>query len=139
MGISSGSCSCGEVEYSYEGDPINSVFCYCKECQISTGSDKWFGLWIPNDNFKITKGNPLTHTRVGSSGKDMNKMFCGTCGTTVCVEVVVGGFYSVAVSTLKAAGELSPKMAIYTASAPPWAVYPAGIPKYDTLPSNLGG
>ena len=31
----------------FEDEPVNSAFCYCKECQIHTGSDNCFGLWIP--------------------------------------------------------------------------------------------
>ncbi|MCF6255156.1 MAG: GFA family protein [Gammaproteobacteria bacterium] len=133
-----GKCSCGNIEYCFEGEPINSAFCYCKECQTHTGSDKWFGLWVPVDKFKFTKGTPSNFTRLGDSGKDMNHQFCGDCGATLCVEVTVGNFYSVAASTLDNNDEFSPQMAIYTSSAPKWAVFPADVPKYEILPPGLG-
>jgi len=134
-----GGCSCGEVQYSFEGDSINSVFCYCKSCQVHTGSDKWFGLWVGKDKLTITQGNPSTYTRKGDSGQDINHLFCATCGTTVCVEVTVGNFYSVAVSSLHGDHQITPNMAIYTASAPVWAVFPEGVPKFDILPPGLDG
>ncbi len=134
-----GSCSCGEVEYSFEGDPINAVFCYCSECQKLTGSDKWFGVWVPTGKFQFTKGEPSVFTRIGDSGKEMNQHFCSKCATTLCTEVTIGNFYSVSGSSLSAESSFLPKMAIYTASAPSWAVLPEDIPKFDILPPGLGG
>lgn len=133
-----GQCACGNIEYRFEGEPINTAFCYCSECQIHTGSDKWFGIWVPNDKLTFTKGEPATYTRVGSSGKDMHHKFCGACGTTLCVDVTIGNFYSVAASTLDQC-DYRPQISIYTASAPEWAVFPEGVPKFDTLPPDMGG
>ncbi|MDP3846647.1 MAG: GFA family protein [Pseudomonas sp.] len=138
MKIYEGSCGCGAVNYSFSGEPVNSVFCYCKECQVRTGSDKWFGLWVQKENFTFTKGTPLTFTRPGDSGQAMHHQFCGACGTNLCVEVTVANIYSVAATTLIGNHLLSPKIAIYTASAPSWAVFPEGVPKFDILPPGLG-
>lgn len=138
MAVKNGSCGCGNLKYSVEGEPINSLFCYCKECQILTGSDKWFGVWVPKDNFKIVSGSPVIFTRKGDSGKDMNYLFCAICGVTICAEVTVGNLYSVAVSTFNNSNDFVPAMAIYTASAPNWAVFPEGVPKFEILPPNLG-
>lgn len=59
-----GSCECGELSYSVSGEPINLVFCYCKSCQIHTGSDKWFGAWFRKGQFRITHGEPKAYTRL---------------------------------------------------------------------------
>ena len=133
-----GSCGCGALQYKVEGELLNSVFCYCKECQKHTGSDKWFGAWYPQDKFNIVKGTPSVYTRKGDSGQDMNHLFCTDCGVTLCAEVSVGNFYSVAVSTLDNALNIQPAMCIYTASAPNWAVFPNDIPKFEILPPGLG-
>lgn len=138
MTIRNGSCGCGDLKYSVKDEPINTVFCYCKECQAHTGSDKWFGAWFPEEKFKITSGIPSIYTRKGDSGKDMNHLFCSRCGVTVAVQVTVGNFYSVGVATLDQVSGLEPSMAIYTASAPSWAVYPEGVPKFDILPPGIG-
>ncbi len=139
MDETTGKCGCGSIEFSFNGEPINSVFCYCKECQKTTSSDKWFGLWIPIDKFNFTKGTPSIFTRIGDSGKEVNIHFCKDCGTTVCAEVTVGNFYSVAVSALPENSKYKPKMSIYTASAPEWAVFPKDVPKFDILPPGMGG
>ncbi|MFC3120284.1 GFA family protein [Agaribacter flavus] len=128
-----GSCHCGDIEFCFVHKPINSIFCYCKDCQALTGADKWFGLWIPKDNFTFTKGTPLLYSRVGDSGKAVNYHFCDSCSTVLCAEVTAGNFYSVAATSLKK-NTYTPKMSIYAASAPPWAIFPENVPKFDTLP-----
>ncbi|MGI0115362.1 GFA family protein [Zooshikella sp. RANM57] len=137
MSENKGQCACGSVEYSFEGEPINTAFCYCKSCQIHTGSDKWFGVWVPKEKLAFTKGQPALYTRLGDSGKEMIHQFCSQCGTTLCIDVTVGNFYSVSASTINNNHELKPNMAIYTASAPSWAVFPEGVPKYDVLPPEF--
>ncbi|MGB1092952.1 MAG: GFA family protein, partial [Oceanobacter sp.] len=128
-----GSCRCGNIEYRFKEDPINSVFCYCKECQSLTGSDKWFGLWVSRENFSITKGTPSRYSRVGNSGKDVHYLFCDLCSTAVCADITVGNFYSVSANTLEN-NTFRPRMSIYAASAPSWALFPEDIPKFDVLP-----
>lgn len=132
-----GSCACGQVTYAYTGDPLNTVFCYCKQCQIHTGSDKWFGVWAHKDNFTFTKGMPATFARIGDSGQETHYKFCQNCGTTVCAEVTVGNFYSISASTLHDKENLRPAMLIYTAYAPAWATIPDDVPNYDILPPFL--
>ena len=134
-----GHCGCGEIKLAFDGDPINAVFCYCTDCQSDTGSDKWFGLWVANDNLRFTEGEPQTFTRSGSSGMPVHKKFCGTCGTcgtTLCSDFTAGSFYSVAASVLDQKNKFTPRMAIFTASAVDWAVYPEGVPRFDTFPKS---
>ena len=138
MEIHKGRCSCGNIEYEFEGEPFNSVFCYCTACQSHTGSDKWFGVWVPVDKLKITNGNVKKYSRSGDGGHKVIHNYCENCATTVFAEITVGKFYSVAVSTLEENNNYSPKMVIYAASAPKWAVFPEGVEKFDILPPGMG-
>lgn len=133
-GKTKGKCACGNVAYSYKGDPINTAFCYCKECQIHTGTDKYFGVWVSSANFHIEKGAPAIFSRLGDSNKNVNHYFCKDCGTNLYVEITVVNMVSIAASTLDDSANLVPNMAIYTVSAPKWAVLPEGIPHFDRLP-----
>ena len=133
-----GQCACTNIQYSFDDLPINSAFCYCRECQSNSGSDKRFGLWVPVDKFRFTKGTPATFTRIGDSGRDVHQKFCSDCGTTLCAEITAGNFISVSASTVTGNSQFAPAMAIYTASAPDWAVFPEGVPRYDVLPPGMG-
>ena len=77
-----GRCDCGNIEYEFQDNPINTVFCYCKTCQLHTNSDKWFGVWVPFNKFKITKGTPSSYRAIGDSGKETHRLFCGDCATS---------------------------------------------------------
>lgn len=131
-----GKCACGNVEYSFTGSPVNSAFCYCNECQIHTGTDKYFGIWVENDKFKLNKGEPGVFVRKGDSGKNVNHHFCKDCGTNLYIDVTVANIISIAASTLGNGHQLKPNMAIYTASAPSWAIFPEGVPRFEKLPTN---
>ncbi|TNF05730.1 MAG: GFA family protein [Gammaproteobacteria bacterium] len=132
-----GGCGCGHLQYQFKDEPLNQVFCYCHACQRHTGTDKWFGLWVPVDKLNFTAGEPARFTRRGDSGQDMNHLFCPQCGTTVCVEVCAGNFYTVAAGTVKGGKVFSPRMVIYRSEAPDWAVFPDGVPQYEKLPPDL--
>ena len=129
-----GKCACGKIQYEFEGAPINTAFCYCHECQLHTGSDKYFGVWVANDNFRLKNGKPGIFTRIGDSGKSVNHHFCKDCGTNLYIEVTVANIISIAASTIINSDELKPNIAIYTTSAPPWAVFPEGVPRFEKLP-----
>ena len=133
-----GKCVCGNIEYSYSGEPINTAFCYCTDCQIHTGSDKYFGVWAPKENLQIDKGEPVVFTRLGDSGEPTHHFFCKDCGVTLYVEATVVNMVSIAATTLDDSENLVPAMAIYTASAPKWAILPEGIPHFEKLPPGVG-
>jgi len=132
-----GSCACQSVRYTFTGAPINSVFCYCHTCQEHSVSDKWFGLWVRKNNFKFTEGNTTCYTRQGDSGQSVKHFFCNHYGTTVCIYVAVGSFYSIPATTVKTAVNWKPTMGIYASHAPSWSVFPEDIPMYDVLPPEL--
>ncbi len=133
-----GKCVCGNIEYSYSGEPINTAFCYCSDCQIHTGSDKYFGVWAPKESLQIDKGEPAVFTRLGDSGEPTHHFFCKDCGVTLYVEATVVNMVSIAATTLDDSEDLVPVMAIYTASAPKWAILPEGIPHFEKLPPGVG-
>lgn len=134
---SEGQCACGKVQFQFEGAPLNTAFCYCKECQQHSGTDKYFGVWVANNQFKLMQGEPALFTRVGDSGKNVNHYFCKDCGTNLYIEVTVADMVSIAAGTLANNDHLSPNIVIYAASAPSWAVFPEGVPRFDKLPPQV--
>ena len=131
-----GECLCGKTQFEFEGEPTNQVFCYCTECQKQTGADKWFGLWVPTDELKFTQGEPATYTRQGASGKDVNINYCPHCGGNLGNEITVGGFTTIPASALTDNKPYSPKMCLFTRSAPDWATFPEGVPKHEDVPEE---
>ena len=135
-----GSCQCGKVSFEFTGDPINQVFCYCTDCQKRTGSDKWFGIWVPSVNLEYTgEEKPVSYTTQDDAGNDIHCHTCPNCGVSLSVEFTSAGFHTVAASCIEGNNEFRPLLAIFTASAPQWAILPADIPLFDKLPPEMGG
>lgn len=128
-----GSCSCGNIKFSVDGDPFNSVFCYCKECQIASGSDKFYGVWYKPNQLHISQGEVSNFKRLGDSGGELVYKFCPNCGTVIAGESSYG-MVTIAGSTLDNTQGIEPKMAIYTKSAPSWAILPTKIPCFKEMP-----
>ena len=138
--MKTGGCQCGQVRFEISGDPINKVFCYCTDCQIRTGGDKWFGIWVPRENFKFT-GNtePATYTQQSGTGHDVHHHYCPNCGVNICADITVADFFTVSGPCIDGGENLKPEIAIFAASAPKWAVLPTDIPVFDTVPPEMGG
>ena len=135
-----GSCQCGQVRFEFTGEPINQVFCYCTDCQKRTGSDQWFGIWVPSENFSFTgETKPAAYTTHDDSGGDIHCHTCPNCGVSLSVEFTRAGFHTVAAACIDGNGEFQPKLAIFTSSAPDWALIPTDIPVFDRFPPEMGG
>jgi|GEM_PF-1174678 len=99
MSTNYGRCDCENIEYEFQDDPINTVFCYCRTCQLHTNSDKWFGVWVPFNKFKFIKGTPSSFTAIGDSGKETHRLFCGECATPIGLKCDGFDLYSLSAST----------------------------------------
>ncbi|KAI1205529.1 Mss4-like protein [Annulohypoxylon truncatum] len=78
-----GSCFCGKVRISVEGEPIAKVVCHCLDCRKITGSVFSTNLITPTSGFKVLSGEPKTISKVGDSGNEVTSHFCGDCGSTL--------------------------------------------------------
>ena len=73
--MQSGSCHCGAVKFTAQGEIDQAIECNCSHC-----SRKGFLLWfVPRDSFAITSGeeNLTTYT---FNKHAIQHQFCSTCG-----------------------------------------------------------
>lgn len=131
-----GGCACGAIRYEFEGDPLTCVYCYCTECQRRTNSDRTFGAWVPSAAFKLTQGSPASFTRRSDSGVELQHQFCSTCGINLYLTSKGFEVVAVCINTLERPHGLTAKMAIFTASAPEWALFSDDIPRFDRMPEK---
>ncbi|KAK5737124.1 hypothetical protein LTR17_006907 [Elasticomyces elasticus] len=75
-----GSCLCGEVKIAYTGEPVFTAICYCNDDRKMSNTQTF---QIPQDNFKVTAGQPKTWEKVSDHGHDITTHFCPTCGTAL--------------------------------------------------------
>ena len=75
----SGSCHCGEISYTFSGEPLRQVNCHSKNCQKTSGGPYLANIFVSEDNLLI-KGSPKVYQHLADSGNQMTKKFCGNCG-----------------------------------------------------------
>ena len=74
-----GSCHCGEISYTFSGEPLRQVNCHCKNCRKTSGGPYLANIFVSEDNLLI-KGSPKVYQHLADSGNKMTKKFCGNCG-----------------------------------------------------------
>ena len=74
-----GSCHCGEISYTFSGEPLRQVNCHCKNCQKTSGGPYLANIFVSEDTLLI-KGSPKVYQHLADSGNQMTKKFCGNCG-----------------------------------------------------------
>ena len=66
----SGSCICGEIEYTIKSKPLFTHACHCKDCKKITGSSFVVNTSIFENSLDI-KGELLEKKLIAGSGKKL--------------------------------------------------------------------
>ncbi|EEP76824.1 predicted protein [Uncinocarpus reesii 1704] len=80
-----GKCHCGQIEWTVKlADQEKShILCHCDACKIVNGGEFTLNQVIPEENFKLEKGEPSKYTYKGDSGNPVHCFFCPTCSTHI--------------------------------------------------------
>jgi hypothetical protein len=107
--VRTGSCLCGAVRYSVEGEPFHVGRCHCADCRKESGSAYTiYGQW-PRDAFAV-EGEYATYD---------GRSFCPRCGSSLftleedAAEIRLG-------SLDEAPFELKPEAEVWIKRREPW-------------------
>jgi hypothetical protein len=129
-----GGCHCGEVRYSFTKEPELTFYCYCRDCQKTTGSPFSMELMIEQSSFEID-GALKSYVVTGDSGKPVTRWNCANCGSGIYLEGEADpGYVFLKVGSLDDPGWVTPEMHIYTAAKPGWLKIDDGLPQYEKAP-----
>jgi hypothetical protein len=128
---------CGAVGYRVTEEPLTFYACHCTDCQTRSGSAFGLSLWVRRDAIEITKGEAALHvSTIGS--KVRKRRICAQCGTNLFSEPREGSTTAIVrPGTLDDTSWLHPVAHIWTRSAQPWVVFPAGAKKYEQQPADF--
>jgi hypothetical protein len=129
-----GGCLCGALRYVAVGEPIYAGFCYCTDCQKASGSG-----FIPFMGFAASalrfSGPSRPFISKAANGGDATRNFCSLCNSLVFGGVVgESDSFTIYVGSLDDKSLFQPKVAIFAKNRPLWAVMPAGLTVFDTMP-----
>jgi hypothetical protein len=132
-----GGCLCGSIHYASTSDPLGTMYCHCRDCQIVSGGAHSTVVLVPTASLAITKGLPKAYESQGESGNTVVRNFCTECGTHLYSELSAEiGMVAVKAGTLDDPSWLTPSMNIWTSSAQPWAHIDETLMKADKNPAG---
>jgi hypothetical protein len=121
--LESGACLCGAVRFHFDRAAVPSVnHCHCRDCQRATGSAFATFCMVPEAVFELEQGEPHSFSMKGASGGEVDRFFCGHCGSQLYSRVtVMPGMVFVKSGSLDDASWLEPASSFWADSAQPWA------------------
>lgn len=76
-----GSCLCGEVVYTFDGEVNDYGYCHCSKCRKASGSAYSANAEVALENFKIN--DPKNYLTEYESTKGTHRFFCSNCGSPI--------------------------------------------------------
>jgi hypothetical protein len=76
----SGGCMCHAIRYVLRGPPTWVWQCYCRDCQLATGTGHTTIAAFHRDNVEVT-GVPSNYTTIGDTGGQVSRHFCPKCAS----------------------------------------------------------
>lgn len=129
-----GKCFCGAVAVEVSGAPEGMGYCHCDSCRSwSAGPVNAFSLWKP-EAVKVTAG--AEHIAMYAKTPDSERQYCKKCGGHLMTNHPGMGLvdvYAATIPTLK----FEPGLHIFYGAAV--LHVKDGLPKFDDLPSEMGG
>jgi hypothetical protein len=129
-----GSCFCGAVQFTAEGEPVGMGYCHCESCRSwSAAPVNAFTLWHP-ESLKITRGadNIGTYNKTPQS----YRKWCKTCGGHLFTEHPGMGLTDIYAASIPAFPYQAGIHVNYAETRLPMR---DGLPKMRDLPAEMGG
>ena len=131
-----GSCLCGAVSYEADVESPQSMQCFCRHCQKSTGSQSAVFFVAPDAQFQLT-GSPKSYVATAESGGTVERFFCGECGSQLFSQVsAMPGASFVKLGSLDDPSAVAPQANIWTKSKPSWALVGEDTPCFEANPQG---
>jgi hypothetical protein len=127
-------CYCGQIRYTFEGEPAAAMQCHCRECQYITGGNPNVLVILPEAGFSYTQGKPQGFSRTDIDNA-VTRFFCPNCGTAIGTKSPrAPGAMVVKVGTMDDPSFFKPSVAIFTKDAQSFHQIPDDLPAFEELP-----
>ncbi|MEP0073091.1 MAG: GFA family protein [Marinomonas sp.] len=115
----SGSCCCGDVEFTLEDSFSNFFFCHCEQCRKLTGTAHASNLFTSPDNINWTKGVEKIK-RYDDPERAFSKAFCENCASGLPYISKSGNSLIVPAGSLNTEPSIKPDARIFCAEQTSW-------------------
>ena len=94
MTMKKGKCLCGYIVFEVQANPIYMVNCFCRDCQIVSGSQFYGAYGVPlNSGLKNLSNEPSSYKVISGSGREkLLENFAQSSSPELAVTTVVQEF-----------------------------------------------
>ena len=129
-----GECSCGQVQYTLNSDPIFTHACHCTLCQRYSASAFIVHSLMEKTNFSLERGNLIETMGPSGSGKGHTIKRCQTCGDQIYSQFSgLNNLLVLKTTTLNDANRYPPQAHIFVKSKLSWLKICDDIPSFDAF------
>ncbi|WVQ94376.1 hypothetical protein IAU59_001455 [Kwoniella sp. CBS 9459] len=126
-----GVCNCGAISLTIP-QQTEMALCHCTSCRKSGGSMSSANFKINPKDMKYEGPEPSKYVAKGSSGNDVTRVFCGTCGSNLWTAVADPSLIFVK-SGLFAPGTVpTPTAHLFAKNMEDWEVVHEGAERIDS-------
>lgn len=131
-----GGCSCGDVRYVIAAQPSMSFVCFCRECQMSGGTEG-APVVVVDRNAASISGSARKRTYRADNGSDMEAYFCGGCGSRLYgLSSHRPDHIMFRVGCFDDPQPFNPQAYLYVSRMPPWVSLQPDVARFDALPTD---
>ena len=132
-----GGCLCGSIRFEIDARPVGGGFCYCRDCQYTSGGLAGAVLVFPRAAHRLRRGTPNTYWSVSEEGTRVGRSFCPACGTHLsAINPRHPEIIPIRVGVLDDPGVFRPGANLWLRSAQPWHQIDRVLACFETQPAN---
>lgn len=132
-----GGCQCGGIRYLFEGEPLMTYACHCRDCQRRTGSAFSEGMLVSAEHIDI-EGEMTSWQRRSDTGAAKTRYSCAACGNIIYGSADnMPGLLLLQAGTLDDTTAVHPEMHMWLQSAQEWIGLPEGVPGWQTQSEDM--
>ena len=127
-----GSCLCGAVRFTVEGDLPAPSACHCTKCRKHTGHYE-AGTDVPRTALTI---NGIEHVTWYRSSDDVRRGFCATCGSSLFFDRTGADWIGIAMGAFDTPTQAKLALHIFVADKGDYYEIADGLPQYASVPGR---
>lgn len=121
MSTLSGSCLCGQVAYTIEGQTTAFYHCHCLRCRKATGTGHASNILIKSTGINWLKGTDLIKSYQVPAANRFKNVFCSECGSPLPRHFPQMGMVILPAGSLDHEPGISPEARIFSGSRADWS------------------
>lgn len=128
-----GSCLCGRIRYTVEGEAQRFYHCHCSRCRKASGTGHASNLFARGTLRWEAGEELLTHFRLPEAER-FGTSFCSVCGSRMPRFMEARGLAFIPAGSLDTEPDIGPQARIFTGSRSTWSCTAATLPEFSGYP-----